>query len=309
MSDVFSDRAVETVRRFNRLYTKKIGVLHDRYLRSQFSLAEARVLYELAHREGATASEIGKEVELDSGYLSRILRSFEARGLIVKTRSERDGRRSLIDLTQQGGEAFATLDERSRDAIAKLLTGVREEDRRRLVAAIQQIETLLGGRSKSRTPYLLRSHRPGDMGWVVHRHAVLYAQEYRFDERFEALVADVVAQFLRNYNPRREQCWIAEKDNELVGSIFLVRESDTIAKLRLLLVEPGARGLGIGRRLVEECIGFARQAGYRSIILWTQSVLTAARLIYEQAGFRRIREETHSDFGPEVIGEIWKLTL
>ena len=309
MLDVPSDRAVETMRQFNRLYTKKIGLLHDRYLRSQFSLAEARVLYELAHRKGATASEIGRELELDPGYLSRILRSFESRGLIAKTRSERDGRRSLIDLTQQGGEAFATLDERSRAAAGRLLTGVREEDRSRLVAAIEQVETLLGERSKSRTPYLLRSHRPGDMGWVVHRHAVLYAREYRFDERFEALVADVVAQFLRNYNPRREQCWIAEKDSEIVGSIFLVRESDTIAKLRLLLVEPGARGLGIGHRLVEECVGFARQAGYRSITLWTQNILTAARRIYEQAGFRRIMEETHSDFGPEVIGEIWKLTL
>jgi DNA-binding MarR family transcriptional regulator/GNAT superfamily N-acetyltransferase len=309
MSDIANDRAVQAVRRFNRLYTKKIGVLRDRYLRTQFSLAEARVLYELAHREGAIASEIGKELGLDPGYLSRILRSFEARGLIARTQSERDGRQSLLDLTRQGKAAFATLDGRSHDAIVRLLAGLSDGECSRLVSAIQQVETLLGERMEPRTAYLLRSHRPGDMGWVVYRHAVLYAQEYRFDERFEALVADVVAQFLRNYDPSREQCWIAEKDGEAAGSIFLVRESDTIAKLRLLLVEPSARGLGIGRRLVEECVGFARRAGYRTMTLWTQNILTAARRIYREAGFKCIAEERHSSFGPEVIGEIWKLTL
>src|SRR6516162_1089216 len=203
MTDITADRAVEAVRRFNRLYTKKIGVLRDRYLRTQFSLAEARVLYELAHRKDATASAVGRELDLDPGYLSRILRSFEARGLIARTQSERDGRQSLLDLTPQGEAAFATLDERSRDAIARLLSDMRKDELGRLVTAIRQVETLLGEQPQPPTPYLLRSHRAGDMGWVVYRHAVLYAQEYHFDERFEALVADVVAQFLRNYDPKR----------------------------------------------------------------------------------------------------------
>jgi GNAT superfamily N-acetyltransferase len=190
-----------------------------------------------------------------------------------------------------------------------LLKDVGSDDRSRLVTAIQQIETLLGEHSEARTPYLLRPHRPGDMGWIVHRHAVLYAQEYHFDARFEALVAEVVAQFIRNFDPRREHCWIAENEGKIVGSIFLVQESATSAKLRLLLLEPGARGQGIGRRLVEECVGFAGQAGYRTVTLWTQNILIAARRIYEQAGFRRISEEPHSNFGPEVVGEIWELTL
>ncbi len=309
MPAITTDRAVEAVRRFNRLYTKKIGVLHNGYLRTQFSLAEARVLYELAHRENPTASEIGKALELDLGYLSRILRSFEGRGLLARTRSKRDGRQSLLSLTAEGKEAFATLDQRSQDEIGKLLNDVGSDDRSRLVTAIQQIEALLGERSEAHTPYLLRPHRPGDMGWVVHRHAVLYAQEYHFDARFEALVAEVVAQFIRNFDPRREHCWIAENEGQIVGSIFLVRESDRSAKLRLLLLEPGARGQGIGRRLVEECVRFAGQAGYRTVTLWTQNVLIAARRIYEQAGFRRISEERHSNFGPEVVGEVWELAL
>jgi DNA-binding MarR family transcriptional regulator/GNAT superfamily N-acetyltransferase len=309
MTDIAADRAVEAVRRFNRLYTKKIGVLRDRYLRTQFSLAEARVLYELAHRKDATASEVGRELDLDPGYLSRILRSFETRGLIARTQSERDGRQSLLDLTQQGEAAFTTLDKRSRAAIARLLSDMRKDELSRLVTAIRQVETLLGEQPQSPTPYLLRSHRAGDMGWVVYRHAVLYGQEYHFDQRFEALVADVVAQFLRDYDPKREHCWIAEKDGQIVGSIFVVRGSDTLAKLRLLLVEPSARGLGIGHRLVEECVGFARQAGYRTMTLWTQDILTAARRIYREAGFNCIAEESHSNFGPEVVGETWELTL
>ena len=309
MTDIAADRAVEAVRQFNRLYTKKIGVLRDRYLRTQFSLAEARVLYELAHRKDATASEVGRELDLDPGYLSRILRSFETRGLIARTQSERDGRQSLLDLTQQGEAAFATLDKRSRAAIARLLSDMRKDELSRLVTAIRQVETLLGEQPQSPTPYLLRSHRAGDMGWVVYRHAVLYGQEYRFDQRFEALVADVVAQFLRDYDPKHEHCWIAEKDGQIVGSIFVVRASDTLAKLRLLLVEPSARGLGIGHRLVEECVGFARQAGYRTMTLWTQDILTAARRIYREAGFHCIAEESHSNFGPEVVGEIWEVTL
>src|SRR5271169_3707663 len=231
MPDLTNDRAVEAVRQFNRLYTKKIGVLHNGYLGTQFSLAEARVLYELAHRENPTASEIGKALDLDLGYLSRILRSFEGRGLLARARSERDGRQSLLSLTAEGKEAFATLDQRSQDEIGKLLKDVGSDDRSRLVTAIQQIEALLGERSEARTPYLLRPHRPGDMGWVVHRHAVLYAQEYHFDARFEALVAEVVAQFIRNFDPRREHCWIAENEGKIVGSIFLVRESDRSAKL------------------------------------------------------------------------------
>src|SRR5882672_5706161 len=303
------DARVAAVRGFNRFYTQKIGVLNEGLLKSRFSLTEARVLYELAHRERPTATELRGDLGLDAGYLSRILRRFEQQGLIARTTSRADGRQSLLALTAKGRAAFAPLDARSRQEIGTLMDGLGEPDQARLAAAMATIERLLGPRPQNEAPYLLRPHQPGDMGWVVHRHGALYAQEYGFDERFEALVAGVVARFVEGYDPRRERCWIAEKDGEIVGSVFLVRRSRSVSQLRLLLVEPKARGLGIGERLVAECIRFARQAGYRKITLWTNSVLRAARRLYQAAGFRRVHHEKHRSFGRELVGETWELAL
>jgi DNA-binding MarR family transcriptional regulator/GNAT superfamily N-acetyltransferase len=302
-------RRVEAVRRFNRFYTRQIGVLNEGLLRSPFSLAEARVIYELARRERTTASELSGELGLDAGYLSRILRTFKKNGLLDKQPSEVDGRRSVLRLTQEGRRVFAMLNARSRHEIEELLNQLPPNDQDRLVEAMRVVEGLLGARPERAAPYILRPHQPGDIGWVVHRHGVLYAEEYGWDERFEALVAGIVAAFIESYDPKRERCWMAERDGEIVGSVFLVRQSDTVAKLRLLLVEPKARGLGIGARLVRECIQFARRAGYGSITLWTNSVLLAARHIYEQEGFRLVQEEPHHSFGRDLIGETWVLDL
>jgi len=300
---------VETVRRFNRFYTKQIGVLHEKLLRSPFSLTEARVIYELAHHEQTTATELVNELGLDGGYVSRVLRQFEKRGLLAKQRSATDGRMSLLQLTGKGQEAFDLIDTRSRKQIEAALKGLSAARQNRLVEAMNTIAGLLGAQPEPKVPYLLRPHRPGDMGWVVHRHGALYAEEYGWDERFEALVAGIVSNFIQRYDPRRERCWIAEREGERVGSVFLVKKSKTTAKLRLLLVEPEARGMGIGTRLVQECSLFARQAGYRKIMLWTNSVLHAARRIYRAAGYRLVREEPHHSFGHELIGETWELRL
>jgi DNA-binding MarR family transcriptional regulator/GNAT superfamily N-acetyltransferase len=300
---------VEAVRRFNRFYTRQIGVLQEGLLNSQFSLAEARILYELAHCDRTTASELAKELGLDAGYLSRILRGFTQQGLIDRQPSETDGRQNSILLTEQGQMAFAQLNERSRHKIGEMLSQLADGNQNRLVEAMQTIEELLGTVPESKTPDLLRPHQPGDMGWIVHRHGVLYAQEYGWDERFEALVSGIVAEFIQNYDPKKERCWIAEKDGEIVGSVLLVKHSDTVAKLRLLLVEPKARGLGIGTRLVKECDRCARQAGYQKIELWTNSVLSAARGIYEAAGYRLVHQEHHHSFGKDLIGETWELML
>ena len=298
---------VEATRRFNRFYTRRIGVLQEGLLRSPFSLAEARVLYELAHRERPRAAELGQELGLDAGYLSRILRGL--RGLVDRRPSPADGRTNLLGLTRRGKAAFATLDGRSRQEIGAMLAALPSRGQGRLVDAMAAIEELLGGARRPAVPYLLRSHQPGDMGWVVHRHGVLYAQEYGWDERFEGLVAEIVARFVKRFDPKRERCWIAEQDGEIVGSVFLVRQSRTVARLRLMLVEPKARGMGIGTRLVGECIRFARQAGYTTITLWTNSVLRAARHIYEQSGFRLVHEEPHTSFGHDLVGETWDLKL
>ena len=309
MSDEDFDRRVGVVRRFNRFWTRQIGVLGEGYLESPFSLTEVRVLYELAHREETTASELGEELGLDAGYLSRLLRGFEKHGLIHKRLSEADGRRRLLRLSARGREAFAPLDARSRNDIGAMLGGMSIAGQERLVGAMRTIEGLLSVRPEPVIPYLLRSHWPGDMGWVVHRHGVLYASEYGWDERFEALVAEIVAKFIRQFDPKLERCWIAERDGEIVGCVFLVRESEEIAKLRLLLVEPKVRGLGIGSRLVEECIRFARQAGYRKITLWTNDVLNSARRIYEAMGFRLVHEQPHHSFGRDLVGQTWELML
>jgi DNA-binding MarR family transcriptional regulator/N-acetylglutamate synthase-like GNAT family acetyltransferase len=309
MSEDDFDRRVGDVRHFNRFWTRQIGVLREEYLESPFSLTEVRVLYELAHGEETTASELGEELGLDAGYLSRILRGFEKHGLIHRRPSEADGRRRLLRLTDRGREAFAPLDARSRSEIGAMLGGMSITGQERLVGAMRTIERLLSARPEPVVPYLLRPHQPGDMGWVVHRHGVLYAREYGWDERFEALVAEIVAKFIQQYDPSVERCWIAERDGETVGCVFLVRASQEIAKLRLLLVEPEARGLGIGSRLVEECIRFARQAGYLKITLWTNDVLNSARRIYEGMGFRLVHEKPHHSFGHDLVGQTWELML
>lgn len=303
------DGRVAAVRRFNRFYTRQIGLLHEGYLDSPFSLTEARILYELAHRDGLTATEIGKDLQVDAGYLSRILRGFERRGLLDRAPSRSDGRQSLLSLTAKGRTAFAPLHARSREEIGAMLGKLSTTDQTRLVDAMRTIEGVLGAHPEQRAPYVLRPHRPGDMGWVVHRHGLLYAQEYGWDEHFEALVAGIVSKFIAHYDPKNERCWIAEKDGEIVGSVFIVKHSKAAAQLRLLLVEPHARGLGIGARLVDECVRFARQAGYRKIVLWTNSVLVAARHLYAKARFRLVRKERHHSFGHDLVGETWELKL
>ncbi len=300
---------VESVRRFNRFYTRQIGVLHEVLLKSPFSLTGGRVIYELAHQERTTATELCRELGLDAGYLSRILRGFQKRGLISRQPYETDGRRSHLGLTAKGEEAFAQLNAASRSEIEAMLGELTAARQGRLTAAMSTIEELLGAQPERKSSYLLRPHQPGDMGWIVHRHGLLYAREYGWNEQFEGLVAAIAAKFIQHHDPKRERCWVAEKDGENVGSVFLVKKSNTVAKLRLLLVEPRARGLGIGNRLVEECARFAGQAGYRKITLWTNDVLHAARRIYEKAGFRLIREEPHHSFGHDLIGQTWELSL
>jgi DNA-binding MarR family transcriptional regulator/GNAT superfamily N-acetyltransferase len=303
-------RRIQAVRSFNRFYTRQIGVLREGLLDSPFSLTEVCVLYELAHREKATATQLAAELDLDPGYLSRILRSFDKRKLIGRELSSSDGRQHHLSLTANGRRAFAPLEQRSNREVSVLLGKLAPVEQDRLLTAMLAIETLLGQQSPERkSSYILRRHRPGDMGWVVHRHGVLYAQEYGWDERFEALVAGIAAKFIENLDPQRERCWIAETDHGIAGSVFLVQHSREIAKLRLLLVEPEARGLGIGKRLVDECIRFARQVGYRKITLWTQQNLTAARHIYQQAGFRLIQQARHSSFGYDLVSETWELKL
>jgi DNA-binding MarR family transcriptional regulator/N-acetylglutamate synthase-like GNAT family acetyltransferase len=300
---------VEAIRRFNRFYTRQIGVLTEGLLNSLFSLTEARVIYELAHHEQTTASALGDELGLDAGYLSRMLQSFKKHGLIDTQPSEADRRQRMLRLTQAGQDAFAMLNARSQRQIEAMLNQISLEDQQRLVAAMRGIEDLLGAQTERKVTYFLRPHQPGDIGWVVYRHGLLYAAEYGWDEHFEALVASVVAQFIQDYDPKRERCWIAEMNGEIVGSVFLVKQSDTVAKLRLLLVEPKARGLGIGTRLVGECIRLARQLGYTTLTLWTNSVLLAARQIYVQAGFQLVGQEPHHSFGHDLVGETWELAL
>jgi DNA-binding MarR family transcriptional regulator/N-acetylglutamate synthase-like GNAT family acetyltransferase len=308
MATTHLERRVAAVRRFNRLYTRRIGVLNDGLLRSPYSLTEVRVLFELAHSPDLTASALRRDLDLDAGYLSRLLRGLEDRGLLARTSSAADARVTHLNLTEKGRDAFRTLDARADDEVRALLATLSAAHQRQLFDAVRTIEALLDGAVPQRA-YLLRQHQPGDMGWVVHRHGVLYAQEYGWDERFEALVAEVVASFIQRFDPKRDRCWIAERDGEIVGSVFLVKKSKTVAQLRLLLVEPSARGLGVGGRLVDECIRFARQTGYRTMTLWTNNVLHAARRIYQRAGFKLVDEKPHALFGRDLVGQTWELTL
>ncbi len=299
----------EPVRWFNRFYAQRIGVLKEKWLQSPFSLIEARVIHELARREKTTATELRKELGLSAGYLSRILRDFKKRGLIEQHPPPTDGRGRRLKLTKKGLGSFAAVNNASPRKIEALLNNLSGRNQARLMEAMQTIESLLGAQPGRKVPCLLRSPLPGDMGWVVHRHGALYAEEYHWDAQFEGLVAGIVAKFIQHHDPKRERCWIAERGEEIIGSVFLVKESPTVAKLRLLLIEPKARGLGIGTRLVDECLRFARQAGYRKIRLWTNDVLLAARHIYQKAGFRLVHEEPHHSFGHNLIGETWELRL
>jgi len=303
---------IAAVRRFSRFYTRQLGLLQESLVHTRFSLSEARVLYELAHRDSVTASELATDLDLDHGYLSRILRRFAEDGLLAKKRAPDDARQSLITITAKGRKAFAPLNKGSHDQVAAMLQQLSSADQSRVVGAMNTVETLLGASSQSSPSVpaiILRTHQPGDMGWVTSAHGALYAQEYGWNIEFEALVAKITAEFIENFDEKRERCWIAELDGERVGSVFVVRKNDDIAKLRLLIIDPRARGLKLGRRLVEECLRFAKAAGYSSMTLWTQSNLTAARAIYQRAGFTLTAQEPHHSFGADLVGETWDINL
>jgi DNA-binding MarR family transcriptional regulator/N-acetylglutamate synthase-like GNAT family acetyltransferase len=305
------DADVEAARRFNRFYTRQLGVLDEGWLESPFSLAECRVLYEIAHREDPTATEIAAALGLDAGYLSRILRGFERKGLVERRTATDDRRRSLLTFTRAGRKTFETLNARSQSQVEATLRRLAPGSQQRLLTAMGTIEQILepeAGRA-ARPAYVLRDPRPGDIGWMVHRHGAVYAQEYGWNAEFEALAARIAGRFLERFDAARERCWIAERDGEIVGSVLLVKKSRTVAQLRMLLVEPSARGLGLGRRLVDECIRFARGAGYSKIVLWTNSVLTSARHLYERAGFKRVKSERHRAWGTDLVSETWELKL
>ena len=316
ISDMSSVRSaltddVAVFRRFNRMYTRFIGTLNEGLLNSEFSLAEARVLYELATRDAPKAGEIAEELGVDAGYLSRLLGKFERDGLLKRKASEEDGRYSELTLTGRGRSAFKKLNALSDEQAEGVLEGLSPSARMQLIDSMRTMEGILTKTDRSRAPYILRPHRVGDMGWIVHREGVGYAEQYGWDETFEALVARIVDQFITNFDPSRERCWIAEIDGQSVGHIFLVKhpeEADT-AKLRLLFVEPSARGMGLGDALVKECVRFARTAGYKKVVLWTQSILVGAHRIYERAGFRVVNEAPHHSFGRDLVGQTWELTL
>jgi DNA-binding MarR family transcriptional regulator/GNAT superfamily N-acetyltransferase len=304
-----SDEQIAAVRAFNRFYTRKLGVLDQHLLKSPFSLSEARVLYELAYRDELSAKEIWAELGLDAGYLSRIVQHFDESGLITRTPLPSDRRQYRLGLTAKGRQAFAGLERSSQQDIALMLAALPRGGSQQLTGAMATIERLLGASGVAASPAILREPRPGDMGWVVQSHGALYAGEYGFDSSFEGLVAEIAAKFLGSFDASRERCWIADIDGAQVGSVFLVRHSDDVAKLRLLLVDPAGRGQGLGQRLVAECIAFARQCGYRKITLWTQTILLAARGIYQNAGFVRVSSEPHRSFGQSLIGETWEREL
>jgi DNA-binding MarR family transcriptional regulator/GNAT superfamily N-acetyltransferase len=304
-----SDGQIAAVRSFNRFYTGKLGVLDQHLLQSPFSLSEARVLYEIATRQNPAAKAIGIELGLDPGYLSRIIQNFDDRGLITRKPLASDRRQHQLGLTAKGRQAFDKLDRSSHDDVAAMLVTLPDGGRERLIGAMAVIENLLGASGHPLLPAILRGPRPGDMGGVVQSHGSLYAREYGFDSSFESLVAEISAKFLASFDASRERCWIAELDGAPVGSVFLVRHSDDVAKLRLLLIDPAGRGQGLGGRLVAECLSFARQRGYRKITLWTQSILVAARRIYQDAGFVLVGSEPHRSFGQSLIGETWELEL
>ncbi len=304
------ERDVAAMRRFNRFYTQKIGVLSEGLLNSRFTLTEARLLYELAHRDHPTATELGRDLGLDAGYLSRILAGFEQKKLLKRTNSKTDGRRYHLSLTEKGRNAFAPLNEGSRAEVAALLEPMLSVDRDRLVHAMETIETMLGDRSaEASPPYILRDPKPGDFSLILHRQTRVYVEEYGWDAAFEAMAGEIMVAFAKNFDPKRERCWVAERGGAVVGSIFLVKQTDDVAKLRMLYVDAAARGLGLGKRLVEECIAQARAFGYKRMTLWTNDILTAARHIYIAQGFKLVKEERHHSFGKDLVGQTWELDL
>jgi DNA-binding MarR family transcriptional regulator/GNAT superfamily N-acetyltransferase len=301
---------IARIRRFNRFYTGRVGALDEGHLHSPFSLAEARVIYEIANADSSTAAALGRELSMDAGYLSRLLRGLERQGLVRRATSKDDRRRSILRLTSKGRATFEELDARARNQVAAFLAPLSDAEQRRLLDAMRTIDGLLGAHDRE-PAYHLRDPRPGDMGWIVHRQSVLYAREYGWNQEYEALISRIAGEFLERFDPERERCWIAERDGEIVGSVFVVKhpERDGVAKLRLLYVEPTSRGLGIGRRLVSECARFARDVGYHTLTLWTNSVLISARRIYEAEGYHLVREEPHHSFGKDLVGQTWELAL
>lgn len=303
------NKRIDAVRAFNRFYTRQIGLLDEGLLKSPFSLTEARVLYELAHRDGLVASDLVRDLGLDPGYVSRLLKKFEERGLVERAATEADARRSSIALTPAGREAFAPLDQDSHDQVRALLDRLAPTDQERLVKAMRTVQDLFGDKPQPKVPYILRPLQVGDIGWITHRQGLIYAQDYSWDETYEALVAEILGEFVKNFVPQWESSWIAEREGEVVGSVFVMRKSPKVAKLRLLYVEPSARGLGIGRRLVDECIAFSRAKGYKTLTLWTNDILGSARRIYQAAGFKLAEEERHHSFGKDLVGQTWNLEL
>ncbi|OKO69977.1 helix-turn-helix domain-containing GNAT family N-acetyltransferase [Bradyrhizobium sp. NAS96.2] len=307
--DAALESQVAAVRGFSRFYTRKLGIIEPKLLHSPFTLQEARIIYELAHREHCIATDLVRDLDLDAGFVSRTLAALQRRQIVTRKPSKADKRVNEVALTAKGRATAADLDSRSRDEVAALLMQIDSNHRAAVVHAMSTIEQALEPTMQKPAGFLLRSHRVGDMGWVVSRQGQAYAAEYGWDISYEALVAEICAQFLRSFDPVREHCWIAEVDGEPVGSIFLVNGGDGVAKLRLLLVEEKARGLGVGRALVEQCIRTARENGYKKMTLWTQSILVAARGIYARAGFQRVKEEKHHSFGVDLVGETWELEL
>ncbi len=300
---------VESVRQFNRFYTRQIGLLEEGLHKSAFSLTEARMLYELAHRDGLTARDLCNELGLDAGYLSRILKSFDQRGLIARTPAAGDARQSILALTRKGRAAFAPLDRASRAQIGTMLKQLGDNERHKLLQAMQDVQQVLEPGPEPRVPYMLRGLKVGDAGWIARRQGMLYHEEFGWDHTFEAMVAEILVAYIRNFDARHENAWIAEREGEIVGSVFAVRQSNDVAKLRMLYVEPSARCLGIGARLVDECIAFARERRYKTLTLWTNDILVSARKIYVAAGFKLVQEERHHSFGVDLVGQNWELML
>ena len=309
MSDAASTDRIAAVRRFNRFITRQVGALREGLLHSRYPLAEARLIYEIAQHESIGMTLLAQDLGLDLGYLSRTVSRLEAEGLLEKTRTAGDGRQRLIRLTGKGRRLFAMLDRRSSDEVAGVLARLSDSDQSRMLSAMRTIEDVLGGPTSKEVPFILRAHEPGDMGWVIERHGAIYADEYGWDTSFEALVAQICADFITHLDTARERCWIAEMNGQRVGCVFVVKVDDMTSKLRLLLVEPEARGLGLGGRLVDECIAFSRETGATTLTLWTNSILTAARHLYESRGFRLTNAEAHHSFGHDLIGEHWDLRL
>lgn len=304
------DEPVAAVRDFTRFYTSRMGVLKEGLLDSDLPLPLARIVYELAQQDGQTGRELAAGLALDPAYISRLLKRLEARGLVERSASARDGREKLLSLTMDGQASFAELDRRSRAEVSDMMANLSAAEMSELTAAMDRVRNLLTpAEGAAAEPFIIRPHRPGDIGWVISRHGAIYAQEFGWDISFEALVADIAGQFLRDFQPEWEQCWIAERHGRNAGSVFVVRKSPEVAQLRMLIVDPAARGHHIGERLVETVIGFARSKGYSMLTLWTNDCLHAARRIYQKFGFELVDEEPHHSFGVDLVGQNWDLKL